>query len=131
MKSRYGNQLQMVTVFKLHHSGKRAYMIYHRRCNKYVRQRVCDEPDLIRYSHSVREATAFNCVFDKLPLGQSTGPYVPSLLVPQSVDRGGMSAEMRHVPCNVELRRLTIIPLASAPNAPTMESYGENDEVIP
>ena len=33
-------------------------MIDHRRCNKYVRQRVCDNPDLIRYSpysHLVRE----------------------------------------------------------------------------
>ena len=45
----------------------------------------------------------------------------------------GVSAAMRYVPCDVKLRRLTLrlIPLASAPDAPTMENYGKNNEVIP
>ena len=38
---------------------------------------------------------------------------------------------MRRVPCGVKLGRLTRIPAANAPNVPTMESYGGNDEVIP
>ena len=41
-----------------------------------------------------------------------------------------MTAGMRHVPRGVKLGRLTRIPPKSAPNVPTMESYGGNDEVI-
>ena len=95
-------------------------MIDHRRCNKYVRQRVSDKPDLIRYSHSVREVNRLVYLMN-LPFRLSPGHYVPSRA---RVDKRGMSAAMRHVPCDVKLRRLTVIPLASAPDALTMESYG-------
>jgi hypothetical protein len=40
-----------------------------------------------------------------------------------------MTAAMRHVLCDAKLRRLTMIPTENAPNAPIMESYGE-DKVI-
>jgi hypothetical protein len=42
-----------------------------------------------------------------------------------------MTAAMRHVLCDVKLRGLTKIPAVNAPNAPTMESYGKDDKVIP
>ena len=100
-------------------------MIDHRRCNKYIRQRVSDNPDLIRYGHSVRKADRPAYLMD-LPFRQSTGHDVPN-----GVDKRGMSTTMRHVLCDVNSRRRTMIPLASAPDAPTMESYGKNDEVIP
>jgi hypothetical protein len=40
-----------------------------------------------------------------------------------------MTTAMRHV-YDVKLRELTKIPAVNAPNAPTMESYGKNDEDI-
>ena len=99
-------------------------MIDHRRCNKYVGQRVSGKPDLIRYSHSLsREANRLAYLMN-LPYRQSTGPYL-------SRNCRGVTAAMRRVPCNVKLRRLTPIPLAIAPDAPTMESYGKNVEVNP
>jgi hypothetical protein len=41
-----------------------------------------------------------------------------------------MTAAMRHVLCDAKLGRLTKIPTENAPNAPIMESYGEDDKVI-
>jgi hypothetical protein len=40
-----------------------------------------------------------------------------------------MTATMRHVLCDAKRRRLTMIPTENAPNAPIMESYGEDDKV--
>jgi hypothetical protein len=42
-----------------------------------------------------------------------------------------MTAVMRHVLCDEKLRRLTMIPTENAPNAPIMESYRQDDKVIP
>ena len=105
---------------------KEAYIIDHRRCNKYVRQRVSDKPELIMYSHSVREANRHAYLMD-LQLSAS-GSH---LLMSQRDYHLCVSAGVGHVPCDVKIRRLTMKPFSNAPNAPTMESYEENDEVIP
>jgi len=42
-----------------------------------------------------------------------------------------MTAAMSHVLCDAKLCGLTKIPAVNAPNAPTMESYGRYDKVIP
>jgi len=42
-----------------------------------------------------------------------------------------MTAAMRHILYDAKLRRLTMIPTENAPNAPIMESYGQDDKVIP
>jgi hypothetical protein len=40
-----------------------------------------------------------------------------------------MTGAMRHILCDAKLRRLTMIPTENAPNAPIIESYGEDDKV--
>ena len=41
-----------------------------------------------------------------------------------------MTGGMSHILCEEKLRGLTMIPTENAPNAPMMESYGEDDKVI-
>ena len=42
--------------------SKQAYMIKHRGCNKQVRERVCEYPDLVEHSNSVGESIHFVCL---------------------------------------------------------------------
>ena len=97
-------------------------MIEHCGYNKHVRKRVSDKPDLMRHSRSVRETV---CLAYLMNLPQNATiylAYMSYLLV---------TTAMRNNLCDVKMRALTMMPVINPPDAPIMESYENNEKIIP
>jgi hypothetical protein len=98
-------------------------MIQHCRCDKQVRKRISDDPDLVGNSRAVRVVIHL-ARLTALPLRGS-----PQLEPPQIHPKCTTTA-IKKYSVSYQTKGLTKMPTAKAPSAPMTENYGEGDKVV-